>query len=82
MIIYPAIDLKNGVCVRLKMGDMDQATEYGEPAEVAFRWQQLGAPYLHVVDLEGARDGEPRNEGVIARIIQESGLSQAVFKLV
>ena len=57
MIIYPAIDLKNGVCVRLKMGDMNQATEYGEPAEVALKWQQMGAQYLHVVDLDAAFAG-------------------------
>ena len=70
MIIYPAIDLKNGVCVRLKMGNMDQATEYGEPAEVALRWQQMGAQYLHVVDLDAAFAGEFSNYDTVAKILR------------
>ncbi len=70
MIIYPAIDLKNGVCVRLKMGDMDQATEYGDPAEVARTWQQLGAPYLHVVDLDAAFAGAFSNRAAVANILK------------
>ena len=69
MIIYPAIDLKKGVCVRLKMGDMAQATEYGDPAEVALKWQQLGAPYLHVVDLDAAFAGEFSNRETVAKIL-------------
>lgn len=69
MIIYPAIDLKNGVCVRLKMGDMAQATEYGDPAEVALKWQQLGAPYLHVVDLDAAFAGEFSNRAAVKNIL-------------
>ena len=70
MIIYPAIDLKNSVCVRLKMGDMDQATEYGEPSEVALRWQQMGAQYLHVVDLDAAFAGEFSNYDTAAKILR------------
>lgn len=70
MIIYPAIDLKNGVCVRLKMGDMDQATEYGEPSEVALRWQQMSAQYLHVVDLDAAFAGEFSNYDTVAKILR------------
>ena len=70
MIIYPAIDLKNSVCVRLKMGDMDQATEYGEPSEVALRWQQMGARYLHVVDLDAAFAGEFSNYDTVAKILR------------
>ncbi len=70
MIIYPAIDLKNGVCVRLKMGDMEQATEYGDPAEVALKWQQLGAPYLHVVDLDAAFAGAFSNRDTVAKILR------------
>ncbi len=70
MILYPAIDLKNGVCVRLKMGDMDQATEYGEPAEVALKWQQMGAQYLHVVDLDAAFAGEFSNYDTVAKILR------------
>ncbi len=70
MIIYPAIDLKNSVCVRLKKGDMDQATEYGEPSEVALRWQQMGAGYLHVVDLDAAFAGEFSNYDTVAIILR------------
>ncbi len=70
MIIYPAIDLKNSVCVRLEMGDMDQATEYGEPSEVALRWQQMGAGYLHVVDLDAAFAGEFSNYDTVAKILR------------
>lgn len=70
MIIYPAIDLKNGVCVRLKMGDMDQVTEYGDPAEVALKWQQLGAEFLHVVDLDAAFAGAFSNYDTVAKILR------------
>ncbi len=70
MIIYPAIDLKNGVCVRLKMGDMEQATQYGEPSEVAQKWQQLGAQYLHVVDLDAAFAGVFSNYDTVAKILK------------
>ena len=69
MIIYPAIDLKNGVCVRLRMGNMAQATEYGDPAEVALKWQQLGAPYLHVVDLDAAFAGAFSNRAAVTKIL-------------
>jgi phosphoribosylformimino-5-aminoimidazole carboxamide ribotide isomerase len=69
MRIYPAIDLKNGVCVRLKMGDMAQATQYGDPAEVALRWQQEGAQYLHVVDLDAAFAGAFSNREAVTRIL-------------
>ena len=70
MNIYPAIDLKNGVCVRLKMGDMQQATEYGDPAEIAAEWQRQGARYLHVVDLDAAFAGEFCNRDTVARILE------------
>lgn len=70
MKIYPAIDLKNGVCVRLKMGDMTQATEYGNPAEVALRWQNEGAQYLHVVDLDAAFSGEFFNREAVTSILK------------
>lgn len=69
MIIYPAIDLKNGVCVRLKMGDMAQATEYGDPAEIAAEWQRQGAEYLHVVDLDAAFAGAFCNRDTVARVL-------------
>lgn len=70
MNIYPAIDLKNGVCVRLKMGDMQQATEYGDPAEIAAEWQRQGARYLHVVDLDAAFAGAFCNRDTVARILK------------
>lgn len=70
MIIYPAIDLKNGTCVRLKMGDMEQATQYGDPAKVAQRWQQQGAQYLHVVDLDAAFAGAFSNSEAVKSILR------------
>ena len=70
MKIYPAIDLKNGMCVRLKMGDMEQATEYGDPAQVALRWQSEGAQYLHVVDLDAAFSGEFSNREAVTNILK------------
>ncbi|NLT97783.1 MAG: 1-(5-phosphoribosyl)-5-((5-phosphoribosylamino)methylideneamino)imidazole-4-carboxamide isomerase, partial [Christensenellaceae bacterium] len=70
MTIYPAIDIKNGVCVRLKMGDMQQATEYGDPAEIAAEWQRQGAEYLHLVDLDAAFAGEFCNRNTVARILE------------
>ena len=70
MIIYPAIDLKNGTCVRLKMGDMQQATQYGDPAKVAQRWQQQGAQYLHVVDLDAAFAGAFSNSEAVKSILR------------
>lgn len=62
MIIIPAIDVKDGRCVRLRQGDMAAETVYSyDVAEVARNWQQSGAALIHVVDLNGAVDGEPRN---------------------
>ncbi len=55
MIIIPAVDIKQGKCVRLCQGRMDQATEYGaDPAEMALKWASMGAQMIHVVDLDGA----------------------------
>ncbi|NLI83207.1 MAG: 1-(5-phosphoribosyl)-5-[(5-phosphoribosylamino)methylideneamino]imidazole-4-carboxamide isomerase [Deltaproteobacteria bacterium] len=70
MIIFPAVDLKDGQCVRLMQGDMSQSTVYeNDPAAVARRWQDLGAEWLHVVDLDGAFAREPRNKAVVAAIL-------------
>lgn len=69
MNIYPAIDIKNGTCVRLKMGDMKQVTEYGDPAEMALKWQSLGAKFLHIVDLDAAFSGTFSNRGTVAQIL-------------
>lgn len=70
MRIYPAIDIKNGVCVRLKMGDMQQATEYGDPARIALKWQQEGAQALHVVDLDAAFAGKFSNRDTVENILK------------
>lgn len=62
MLVIPAIDLKDGHCVRLRQGDMADETVYSDDVkEVASRWQQQGAGLIHVVDLNGAVDGEPKN---------------------
>ena len=69
MILYPAIDLKDGRCVRLVEGRMDDATIFNEdPAEQAVRFQTAGFPWIHVVDLDGAIEGSPKNAGAIAGI--------------
>jgi phosphoribosylformimino-5-aminoimidazole carboxamide ribotide isomerase len=69
MLILPAIDIKDGKVVRLFKGQFDKITEYGsDPVDMALRWQDMGAPYLHVVDLDGAQSGERRNQNAIKRI--------------
>lgn len=75
MLILPAIDLKDGHCVRLVRGKADQETVFAtDPVEVACQWREQGAEYLHVVDLDGAFDGEPRHFGTVAQIARETGL--------
>ncbi|MEL7230039.1 MAG: HisA/HisF-related TIM barrel protein, partial [Pseudomonadota bacterium] len=70
MILYPAIDLKGGQCVRLKLGDMDQATVYNDsPSAQAKAFQDQGFDYLHVVDLDGAFAGEAVNGAAVEAII-------------
>ena len=74
MLIIPAIDLKDGKCVRLKQGQMDEATVFSEdPAATARRWMELGARRLHVIDLNGAAAGRPRNENAIRAIAAAVG---------
>jgi phosphoribosylformimino-5-aminoimidazole carboxamide ribotide isomerase len=74
MLLIPAIDLKDGKCVRLQQGDMDAATTFGEdPAAMARRWLQAGARRLHLVDLNGAFAGKPVNEGAVKAILREVG---------
>ncbi len=68
MLVIPAIDLKDGKCVRLRQGEMDDATVYDEPVVAAARWVDAGATRLHLVDLDGAFAGEPVNAGVIEQI--------------
>ena len=75
MIIYPAIDVKDGRCVRLVQGKFNDVTVYSDnPVEMALKWEQLGAKYLHVVDLDGARTGEPRNIAVISEMAVKLGI--------
>ena len=70
LLVIPAIDLKDGKCVRLKQGRMDQGTVYSDdPVEVAGRWVAAGAKRLHVVDLNGAFAGKPVNAEVVEAIV-------------
>ncbi len=70
MEIVPAIDLRGGKCVRLYQGDFSRESVYSDrPEDVARRWTELGARRLHVVDLDGARDGLPANLACLARIV-------------
>lgn len=70
MLIYPAIDLRGGQCVRLRQGDYAQETVFGDdPAAMAQRWVEAGAIFLHLVDLDGARQGQPVNGESVRRIL-------------
>jgi phosphoribosylformimino-5-aminoimidazole carboxamide ribotide isomerase len=72
MVIYPAIDLKGGKCVRLRQGRREDETVFSEdPAAVARKWAAAGAEYLHVVDLDGAFEHAPRNQKSIASILEQ-----------
>jgi len=74
MLLIPAIDLKDGHCVRLKQGEMDDATVFSEdPAAMARHWIEQGARRLHLVDLNGAFAGKPKNESAIKMILAEVG---------
>jgi phosphoribosylformimino-5-aminoimidazole carboxamide ribotide isomerase len=75
VIVIPAIDLKEGRCVRLIQGDFSRATVYADdPVEMASRWKTRGAERLHVVDLDGSREGVPCHEAVIRAIVTGTGL--------
>ncbi len=75
MEIIPAIDIRGGKCVRLDQGDYDRETVFDDdPVSVAERWQAQGALRLHVVDLDGARDGRPVNSDVVSRILAASSV--------
>ncbi len=79
MNIFPAIDLIDGCAVRLYKGDYSQKTVYSDnPADVAKSFVKAGAEYIHIVDLDGARDGSNANLTVISKIISESGLKAEV----
>lgn len=71
MDIIPAIDIKDGACVRLSQGEFDRSTTYAEdPVAVAKKWDASAPARIHVVDLDGALHGEPRNRGLIAGIVK------------
>lgn len=75
MIIYPAVDIKDGRCVRLVQGQFNDVTIYSDnPVEMALNFEKMGAQYLHVVDLDGARLGEPRNIAVISEMAVKMGI--------
>lgn len=75
MILIPSIDLRHGRCVRLLKGDFDQETRYDlEPHELLKRYRDLGATWLHVVDLDGAKDGLLANRSVIVRLASQKAL--------
>lgn len=71
MIIFPAIDIKQGKCVRLEQGKFDKCNVYDDdPASMAIQWEQKGAKFIHVVDLDGALHGERKNEITITNIVR------------
>ena len=75
MILYPAIDLKDGNCVRLYKGEMDQATVFNDnPAAQALAFQKAGCEWLHLVDLNGAFAGEPVNAAAVDAILQDTNV--------
>ena len=82
MLLIPAIDLKDGHCVRLKQGDMDQSTIFSEdPAAMARKWVEAGARRLHLVDLNGAFAGKPQNHAAIKAILREGRVDDIPVQL-
>lgn len=75
MLVIPAIDVRGGKCVRLRQGDFAQETVFGDdPAATARRWVDQGAEMLHLVDLDGAREGRPVNLGAIEAVVRSAGV--------
>jgi phosphoribosylformimino-5-aminoimidazole carboxamide ribotide isomerase len=76
VLILPAIDLRGGQCVRLRQGDYSQETVFGsDPVAMARRWVEQGASFLHLVDLDGAKEGRPVNGDCVRRIVAACGVS-------
>lgn len=76
MRVIPAIDIRDGCCVRLFQGEFDQETHYSDqPADIARSFAKLGATDLHIVDLDGARDGKQKNQASVRRITADSPLA-------
>ncbi|HOM02368.1 MAG TPA: 1-(5-phosphoribosyl)-5-[(5-phosphoribosylamino)methylideneamino]imidazole-4-carboxamide isomerase [Acetivibrio sp.] len=75
MIIYPAVDIKDGRCVRLVQGEFDKVTVYSDdPVEMGLKWEKMGAEYLHVIDLDGARTGNVHNTPIISEMAVKLGI--------
>ncbi|WP_068676235.1 1-(5-phosphoribosyl)-5-[(5-phosphoribosylamino)methylideneamino]imidazole-4-carboxamide isomerase [Oceanobacillus sp. Castelsardo] len=75
MILFPAIDIRGGKCVRLIQGDYNQEKVYSDaPADMAIEWQSKGADFLHVVDLDGAKTGDSINQSVIKSIAEQANI--------
>lgn len=75
MQLYPAIDIRNAKCVRLRQGDYNDETIFGDsPVEMAMQWKEQGAEWLHLVDLDGAREGAPVNHEVVKQIVEATGI--------
>ena len=74
MDLYPAIDIRDGGAVRLTQGDFDRQTEYGDPVVLAMQFAASGAPWLHVVDLDAARSGQPVNRATVLAIAAAVGV--------
>lgn len=71
MLIFPAVDIKDGYCVRLKQGRKEEMTVYSpDPVNVARQWERQGAEWLHVVDLDGAFSGVPRNREIVKEMVR------------
>jgi phosphoribosylformimino-5-aminoimidazole carboxamide ribotide isomerase len=76
MQILPAIDIRGGQCVRLRQGDYNQETVFGDdPLAMARKWAEAGATRLHLVDLDGAKAGQPVNHEIVGRIVKELGIA-------
>src|SRR5205814_7817128 len=75
VLILPAIDIRGGQCVRLRQGDYARETVFGaDPAAMARRWVEQGASFLHLVDLDGAKEGRPVNGDSVQRIVAGAGI--------
>ncbi len=75
MIVYPAIDIKDANCVRLTQGEFTDVTVYSDsPVEMALKWELMGAKFLHVIDLDGARIGKPQNIPIISEMAVKCGI--------
>ncbi|OKP82116.1 1-(5-phosphoribosyl)-5-[(5-phosphoribosylamino)methylideneamino]imidazole-4-carboxamide isomerase [Paenibacillus sp. P32E] len=74
-IVYPAIDIRDGKCVRLQQGDYNQETIYNDsPLKVAKSWEEQGGKFIHLVDLDGAKAGHPVNDAIIGAIAKNAGV--------